>query len=87
MTVSLPPKMVEQVEVIRKVEHRTRSELVREALRQYFSTRFPVELPLSGDSEAIRLGRQAYKRGDYVSVDGLRDELGGTRRRPRKKRA
>jgi metal-responsive CopG/Arc/MetJ family transcriptional regulator len=36
-TISLPPAMAKQVEKIRKAEHRTRSELVREALRVYFS--------------------------------------------------
>ncbi len=34
-TISLPPKMAEEIEEIMKKEHRTRSELVREALRQY----------------------------------------------------
>jgi len=33
--VSLPPQMVRQIERARKSEHRTRSEFVREALRQY----------------------------------------------------
>jgi metal-responsive CopG/Arc/MetJ family transcriptional regulator len=39
MTVSLPAKMVAEVEKVRKAEHRTRSELVREALRHYFTGR------------------------------------------------
>ena len=43
MTISLPPAMVEEFEKVRKAENRTKSELVREALRQYFSGRFPVE--------------------------------------------
>jgi len=34
-SVSLPPQMVRQIERARKSEHRTRSEFVREALRQY----------------------------------------------------
>jgi metal-responsive CopG/Arc/MetJ family transcriptional regulator len=36
LCISLPPKMAEELEQVRKAEHRTRSELVREALRQYF---------------------------------------------------
>ena len=36
-TVSFPPAMAEQVERARKAENRTRSELVREALRVYLS--------------------------------------------------
>ncbi len=37
MTVSLPPAMMEQVDRMCETEHRTRSELVREALRIYFA--------------------------------------------------
>lgn len=38
-TVSLPPEMAAEVESVRKEEHRTRSELIREALRRYFQPR------------------------------------------------
>ncbi|MDP2655082.1 MAG: ribbon-helix-helix domain-containing protein [bacterium] len=34
-TISLPPEMAVELEEIRKKEHRTRSELLREALRRY----------------------------------------------------
>ena len=36
-TISLPPEMAEELEEIMKREHRTRSELIREALRRYIS--------------------------------------------------
>lgn len=36
-TISIPPGMAAEFEEVRKKEHRTRSELVREALRQYIS--------------------------------------------------
>lgn len=35
-SISLPPEMMEEIERVRKTEHRTRSELIREALRRYF---------------------------------------------------
>lgn len=35
-SISLPPEMANEVDRIRKEEHRTRSELIREALRRYF---------------------------------------------------
>lgn len=38
-TVSLPPEMADELERVRTKEQRTRSELVREALRQYFRQR------------------------------------------------
>ena len=33
--IALPPSMLEQVDFVAKVEHRTRSDLIREALRRY----------------------------------------------------
>lgn len=33
--IALPPAMLEEVDSIAKVEHRTRSDLIREALRRY----------------------------------------------------
>lgn len=38
-SVSLPSEMAALLEQVRREEHRTRSELVREALRRYFSSR------------------------------------------------
>jgi hypothetical protein len=38
-SVSLSPEMMPELERVRKEEHRTRSELIREALRQYFRLR------------------------------------------------
>lgn len=35
--VALVPQMLEEVDQIAKVEHRTRSDLVREALRRYIA--------------------------------------------------
>jgi len=42
MSISLPPAMLRQFEEVRKRESRTRSELVREALRTYFEERYPA---------------------------------------------
>jgi Ribbon-helix-helix protein, copG family len=38
-SISLPPGMAVQLERVRKEEHRTRSELIREALRTYFKNK------------------------------------------------
>lgn len=81
-TVSLPPAMVKQVEKAMKVEHRTRSELVREALRVYFSARLiPIERPTPAEVRAYRRGMAAYERGDYGT---LGEHLDGMDRRPRR---
>lgn len=71
-SVSVPPEMAEELERVQKVEHRTRSELVREALRQYFHAasvrnvqhriaELPEEEPLDDEIEAIRSGRADFK--------------------------
>ncbi len=75
MTISLPPGMVRQMERVRKREHRTRSELVREALRAYLNDRFPAVVPTKAELKAIERGRAAFRRGDYVSLDELRHGL------------
>lgn len=75
ITISLPPEMADLVEKTMRAEHRTRSELIREALRTYISIRqFPEETPTPAEVRAIRRGRAAYERGDYVTLDELRRE-------------
>jgi metal-responsive CopG/Arc/MetJ family transcriptional regulator len=85
MTVSLPPAMVRQVEQVRKVEHRTRSELIREALRTYF--RFRVVAASRSELEAMRLGRAEMRRGEYVSLDQLLHAVDNPRRKTGRKTA
>lgn len=57
LTISLPPAMLKELERVRKQEHRTRSELMREALRAYFSSRIPEEVPTTADLRVTRRGR------------------------------
>jgi len=67
-TVSLPPAMSRQVERAMKAEHRTRSELVREALRTYLSAGpSPSEQPTRAEAPAYREGMADYKRGANVT--------------------
>ena len=87
-TISLPPAMAEQVERTMRAENRTRSELVREALRTYIAIRqFPVETPTPAELRAIRRGRAAYARGDYVTLDELRRREKAVAGSPRRARA
>ncbi len=87
MTVSLPPEMIEQVERVRKAEHRTRSELVREALRTYIATRFPAVTPSVEDIRALRRARREHTRGQFVNLDELLHALDAARRPVSRKRA
>jgi predicted transcriptional regulator len=89
MTISLPPAMLKEVERVRKTEHRTRSELVREALRLYLNpelaariARLPVYTPTAAERRAIEKGRAAMRRGEYYTLDEFSEWLLG---RPGKK--
>jgi hypothetical protein len=76
--------MAKQIERAMKAEHRTRSELVREALRAYLSARLtPAELPTLAEARAYRRGMAAYGRGDSVT---LQEYIDGMDRRPRPSR-
>ena len=88
MTISLPPEMVKEVERVRKTERRTRSELIREALRTYF-TLGRTYTPTPAELRAIEKGRAAMRRGQYYTLDEFRTHLGGTgtKARPKKRRA
>jgi len=86
LTISPPPKMMQQLERTQKVEQRTRSELVREALRLYLGSRerrafeqwfdrIPWVKPTAEEMRAIERGRREIERGDYVTLDQLKREL------------
>ena len=83
-TVSLPPAMAKEIDRAMKAEHRTRSELVREALRVYLSARLiPSELPTAAEARAYRRGMAAYRLGDSIT---LQQFVNGMDRRPRRSR-
>ena len=86
MTISLPPAMVRQFEAVRKRESRTRSELVREALRLYFEQRYPTVQPNRAELAALRRGRAAVRRGDSLSLSEFLSGLESANRRTRAKR-
>lgn len=75
LTISLPPAMVKQMERVQKEENRTRSELLREAWRQYFESRYGAYTPTKSELAAIRKGRAAIKRGEFVTLEQLLNDL------------
>ena len=85
LTISLPPAMVAEVEKVRRAEHRTRSELIREALRAYIDARYPSVAPSRGERAAAAKGRAEVRRGRFVSYEQLLDVLDATDRAPRRK--
>ena len=86
MTISLPPAMVRQLEEVRKKESRTRSELVREALRAYFKARYPAVQPTRAELTALRRGRAAFRRGNTLSLNQFLKDVEPATYRSRAKR-
>lgn len=83
-TISLPPEMDRLAEALARQEHRTKSELVREALRLYLAGR-GQPLSLGAGERMARVGeltdiyRQRYP-GRAPSERELRDAFRGVRR-------
>jgi predicted transcriptional regulator len=88
LTISLPREMAAKVEKTRKAEQRTRSELVREALRTYFdrASRFPEVEATPAEIRALKRGRREIAAGNFVTLDQLRNEFAklDASRRPRR---
>jgi predicted transcriptional regulator len=56
LSITLPPEMLARAEELARKEHRTMSELVREALRQYDRKRWWDEMNDYGRAKADALG-------------------------------
>jgi Arc/MetJ-type ribon-helix-helix transcriptional regulator len=71
VTVSVPLPIARQIERTRKRENRSRSELVREALRVYFARAdtFPVVHATPAELRALKRARAAYLRGETITLD------------------
>ena len=80
LTISLPREMADAVRQASRREHRTTSELVREALRRYLSG-MPVVQVTTAELAAINRGRAEVERGDVVKLGELRHALGGSTRK------
>lgn len=87
VTISLPPAMAKELEKIRKAEHRTRSELAREAFRLYFVRRYGEVKPTRRELRALARGRAEIARGDYLTLDELSRGLATPRRTTRRKKS
>lgn len=71
--------MVEELDRVRQREHRTRSELVREALRHYAAAADrrlrPAEEATPDEMKAIHKGREEYARGERVRLEDPRQDV------------
>jgi metal-responsive CopG/Arc/MetJ family transcriptional regulator len=81
ITISLPPQLVAELDRVREREHRTPTEILREALRRYIAVAerdrvIPVEDALPEEIEAMHRADAEYARGECVRLEDLRRELG-----------
>lgn len=94
LTISLPPKMARDLERVRKVERRTQSELIREALRHYMKAATVREIknrlktlveeePSADEIDAIRVGREQFRTGQFVVTAHVMDRRA---QQPRRKK-
>jgi hypothetical protein len=89
--------MADELDRVRRKEHRTRSELVREALRRYMReaelrvfrdriARLPEQAPTLEEAAAIRQGNREFGEGKFTMLNDLHD-LGHRRQQPRTKKS
>jgi CopG family transcriptional regulator / antitoxin EndoAI len=69
ITISIPPEMEAQIEELMRLEGRTRSELLREALRRYMHDREVRELVRYGQWKAREVGISADSIEDLIDAD------------------
>jgi CopG family transcriptional regulator / antitoxin EndoAI len=97
-SVSLPPAMANELERVRRNEHRTRSELVREALRHYIRVadarsvqerigKLREAEPEAEEIAAVEQARKEFRKGNFVDLSKLHNELGRHRQQPRAKKS
>jgi predicted transcriptional regulator len=83
VTISLSADMLEELDRVRTRDHRTRSEILREAVRRYLTDeptrQIPIVHPEPGDLEALDHGRAQTARGEYVLLKDLLNDLDADR--------
>ena len=77
VSVTIPDELFESVEAIRRRGQRSRSSVVREAIRDYLSRRrVPVVEATPEELAELDNARREVERGEFVSLAELRDDLG-----------
>ena len=72
-TISLPPQMAERAEALAKLENRSKSELIREALRQYVALREWEQMQAKAYLRAQTLGITDESKVEQI-IDEMRHE-------------
>jgi predicted transcriptional regulator len=87
VTISLPEAILEAADRVGARDHRSRSELVREALCWYLRLRdLPVDYASPEETEAFERGKEQIARGEYLTLEELLHDLEDHRRQGRAKK-
>lgn len=70
---------------VQKKENRTRSELLREAWRQYFESHYGSYTPPKAELVAMRAGRSQISQGEFRTLQEILNDVDLTRRKPAEK--
>ena len=77
VSVTIPDELFESVEAVRRRGQRSRSSIVREAIRDYLSRRrIPVIEATPEELADLDDARREVERGEFVSLAEFRDDLG-----------
>jgi predicted transcriptional regulator len=83
--------MLEELDRLRMREHRSRSELLREAIRHYLARepirQIPIVDPEPGELEALERGRVQTAHGEYVLLKDLLNDLDADGRKRRREKS
>jgi len=85
VTISVPATMAEQMQQAQRKENRTRSELLRQAWREYFDSHYGTYTATKAELAAIRDGRGEIRRGEYKTFQELRSDLDNSHRKAGRK--
>ena len=75
LSISLPADMATLIDAVARREYRSRSELMREALRSYIRTSTSVVEPTKEELRAIDAGLREFERGEFSTLDQVVNEM------------
>lgn len=80
ITITIPDKMLKEIDKAARREHRSRAEFLREAARrslvQQSARAIPVFEPTAEEKKLLRKAWKEFERGQYMPYEKLRRELG-----------
>jgi predicted transcriptional regulator len=79
ITIGLPEEMLPELDQAARREHCSLPELIQHAIRQYLEEGgrlIPLDDAAPDEAQAVVKGRRQFKRGEFVRLEDLQNELG-----------